>query len=165
MSVDGAEATEESKGTHGSHEPNEPHETKEMTETKGMKDVTDAKAEKDTQATEPAVTDVQTGAGPGTDAGTDAGTETLAAQATMPTYPVAPGVRLNVRSGPGTNYGIIRVLVEGMHVPIFCQAPGTTVTGPYGTSNIWDNIDNGQYVSDAYVYTGSDGYVASRCAV
>jgi uncharacterized protein YraI len=80
------------------------------------------------------------------------------------TYPVAPDVRLNVRSGPGTDYTIVRVLPEGSRVLIYCQSPGTTVTGPYGTSNIWDNINNGQYVSDAYVNTGSDGYVASRCA-
>ena len=78
-------------------------------------------------------------------------------------YSVAPGVRLNVRSGPGTGYTIIRVLPEGAKVPIYCQTPGPTVTGPYGTSNIWDNIDSGEYVSDAYVNTGSDGYVASRC--
>ncbi|MFI9761080.1 SH3 domain-containing protein [Streptomyces sp. NPDC051963] len=78
-------------------------------------------------------------------------------------YPVAPDVRLNVRSGPGTSYTIVRVLPEGSSVPIFCQRPGSTVTGPYGTSNIWDNIANGQFVSDAYVNTGSDGYIASRC--
>lgn len=83
--------------------------------------------------------------------------------ATVRTYPIAPGVKLNVRSGPGTNYTIVRVLPEGSRVPIYCQMPGTTVTGPYGTSNIWDNISNGEYVSDAYVNTGSDGYIASRC--
>ncbi len=38
------------------------------------------------------------------------------------------------------------------------------MSGYYGTSNIWDNISNGEYVSDAYVNTGSDGYVASQCA-
>jgi uncharacterized protein YraI len=79
-------------------------------------------------------------------------------------YSVAPGVRLNVRSGPGTSYNIVRVLPEGAKVLIYCQTPGTTVTGPYGTSKIWDNIDNGEYVSDAYVLTGSDGYVADRCS-
>ncbi|KUH37903.1 MULTISPECIES: peptidase [Streptomyces] len=78
-------------------------------------------------------------------------------------YPVAPGVRLNVRSGPGTQYGIVKMLPEGVSVPINCQTPGTRVTGPYGTSGIWDNIGNGQYVADAYVRTGSDGYVAVRC--
>ncbi|MET8814137.1 SH3 domain-containing protein [Streptomyces sp. NPDC004549] len=90
--------------------------------------------------------------------------EALTAQAAVSTYPVAPGVRLNVRSGPGTGYGIVRLLPEGARVPIFCQTPGTKVSGPYGTSNIWDNIDNGEYVSDAYVHTGSDGYVADRCS-
>ncbi|MGZ3100600.1 SH3 domain-containing protein [Streptomyces sp. H62] len=79
-------------------------------------------------------------------------------------YSVAPGVRLNVRSGPGTGYGMVRVLPEGAQIPIYCQRPGTTVAGPYGTSKIWDNIGSGQYVSDAYVQTGSDGYVAPRCA-
>lgn len=79
-------------------------------------------------------------------------------------YAVAPGNRLNVRSGPGTTYSIVRVLPEGAMVPIYCQTPGSTVTGPYGTSNIWDNISNGQYVSDAYINTGSDGYVADRCS-
>ncbi|MFI1728526.1 SH3 domain-containing protein [Streptomyces acidicola] len=79
-------------------------------------------------------------------------------------YSVAPGVRLNVRSGPGTNYSIVRVLPEGARVPIYCQRPGETISGPYGTTNIWDNIADGDYISDAYVYTGSDGYVAPRCA-
>nr|WP_261993974.1 peptidase [Streptomyces sp. t39] len=87
-----------------------------------------------------------------------------AAAYTVKRYPVAPDVRLNVRSGPGTNYRLIKVLPYGASVPINCQTPGETVTGPYGTSNIWDNIANGQFVADAYVRTGSDGYVAIRCA-
>ncbi|MET8952869.1 SH3 domain-containing protein [Streptomyces sp. NPDC004393] len=90
----------------------------------------------------------------------DGATESVAA---VRYYSVAPGVRLNVRSGPGTGYGVVRVLPEGAKVPIYCQTPGTTVTGPYGTSNIWDSIDDGEYVADSYVHTGSDGYVASRC--
>ncbi|MFH9429794.1 SH3 domain-containing protein [Streptomyces sp. NPDC017615] len=85
------------------------------------------------------------------------------ATAAAPRFPTAPGVSLNVRSGPGTGYGIVRVLPAGSSVPIYCQAPGTTVTGPYGTSNIWDNIGTGEYVADAYVHTGSDGYVTGRC--
>ncbi|MEU0967956.1 SH3 domain-containing protein [Streptomyces sp. NPDC005917] len=79
-------------------------------------------------------------------------------------FSVAPGVRLNVRSGPGTSYDITRVLPEGAKVPIYCQTSGTSVAGYYGTSRIWDNISNGEFVSDAYVNTGSDGYVADRCA-
>ncbi|WP_455353630.1 hypothetical protein [Streptomyces sp. SYSU K217416] len=79
-------------------------------------------------------------------------------------YSIAPGQRVNVRSGPGTAHRIVKVLPLGATVPINCQKPGETITGPYGTTNLWDNIANGQFVSDAYVNTGSDGYVAPRCA-
>ncbi|MCS0600940.1 SH3 domain-containing protein [Streptomyces sp. LP11] len=84
--------------------------------------------------------------------------------AALRTYAVAPGVRLNVRSGPGTQYSLVRMLPEGARVAIYCQTPGTSVAGPYGTSNIWDNIGNGEYVADSYVQTGADGYVTARCA-
>jgi uncharacterized protein YraI len=84
--------------------------------------------------------------------------------AELVTYPVAPGVRVNVRGGPGTSYQIVRILPYNARVSIFCQSPGTTVSGYYGTSNIWDNIGSGEFVSDAYVDTGSDGYIAPRCA-
>ncbi|WP_369377274.1 peptidase [Streptomyces sp. cg36] len=90
-------------------------------------------------------------------------TAELTAEAATRRYPVAPGTRVNVRSGPGTGYPVVKVLPVGVSVPINCQCPGTTVSGPYGTTDIWDNIANGQYVSDAYVRTGSDGYVAVRC--
>ncbi|WP_149830595.1 SH3 domain-containing protein [Streptomyces tailanensis] len=96
---------------------------------------------------------------PSTTAATAAATVTAAVRY----YSVAPGVRVNVRSGPSTSYSIVRVLAEGAEVPIYCQTPGQTISGPYGTTNLWDNIANGQYISDAYVYTGSDGYVAGRC--
>lgn len=79
-------------------------------------------------------------------------------------YPIAPGYTVNVRSGPGTHYRLVRTLPPGSRVPIFCQRPGETISGPYGTTNIWDNIKVGEYVSDAFVNTGSDGYVAPRCA-
>ncbi|MFC8436089.1 SH3 domain-containing protein [Streptomyces sp. NPDC057253] len=85
------------------------------------------------------------------------------AEAAVHYYDTAPGQRLNVRRGPGTQYSIVRVLPEGAKVAIYCQTPGETVTGYYGTSNIWDNIANGEFVSDTNVHTGSDGYVASRC--
>ncbi|MFF2195789.1 peptidase [Streptomyces sp. NPDC058157] len=86
-----------------------------------------------------------------------------AADAGFQSYPVAPGYQVNVRSGPGTNYSVSRVLPLGASVTIRCQCPGTTVSGPYGTTDLWDCIGNGQFVSDAYVKTGADGYVAGRC--
>ncbi|MEU2564171.1 SH3 domain-containing protein [Streptomyces longispororuber] len=70
---------------------------------------------------------------------------------------------VNVRSGPGTSYAKVGRLSAGAHVTISCQKSGETVTGPTGTSKIWDRIGSGRYVSDTYVRTGSDGYVAPRC--
>ncbi|GAA3150771.1 MULTISPECIES: SH3 domain-containing protein [Streptomyces] len=77
------------------------------------------------------------------------------------TYPIAADV--NVRSGPGTSYGKVGRLAAGTRVTIHCQKPGEKVTGPTGTSKLWDRIGSGRYVSDTYVRTGSDGYVAPRC--
>ena len=75
------------------------------------------------------------------------------------------GAPLTVRSGPGTGYSSVGSEADGASVTISCQTSGTTVTGTYGTSSIWDRIGSGRYVSDAYVYTGSDGYIPGvpRC--
>ncbi|MFM9372455.1 SH3 domain-containing protein [Streptomyces sp. Da 82-17] len=83
------------------------------------------------------------------------------AAASTRTYTVVADV--NVRSGPGTSYAKVGTLSAGTRVTLMCQASGQTVTGPMGTTAIWDRIGSGRYVSDAYVRTGSDGYVAPRC--
>ena len=73
------------------------------------------------------------------------------------------GASLTVRTGPGTGYGAVSTVTKGTKVTIICQTTGSTVKGTYGTSNIWDKIGTGRFVSDAYVYTGSDGRVAPKC--
>jgi surface antigen len=70
---------------------------------------------------------------------------------------------LSVRSGPGTAYARVGSVSKGTKVNIICQTTGSTVRGTYGTSSIWDKIGTGRFVSDAYVHTGSDGFVAPRC--
>jgi uncharacterized protein YraI len=72
------------------------------------------------------------------------------------------GAPLNVRSGPHTSSSVVGSVASGATVTITCQTYGDTVTGKYGTSNIWDKISSG-YVSDTYVYTGSDDLVAPLC--
>ncbi|MGW1025191.1 SH3 domain-containing protein [Streptomyces sp. NPDC002577] len=84
-----------------------------------------------------------------------------ASTASAATYSVVADV--NVRSGPSTSYPIVAKLASGAQVAISCQTPGETITGPLGTSNIWDRIGSDRYVTDTYVRTGSDGYVAPRC--
>src|SRR5262249_61765215 len=69
------------------------------------------------------------------------------------------GSPLTVRAGPGTGYDAWSSVADGTTVTILCQTPGSSVTGTYGTSTIWDMLTNGGFVSDAYVNTGSDGYV------
>jgi hypothetical protein len=75
------------------------------------------------------------------------------------------GDPLNVRSGPGTGYSVVGTVADGARVTVSCQTTGTTVTGTYGTSNIWDEIGTGRFISDTYVYTGYDGYIPGvpRC--
>ncbi|REE97410.1 CHAP domain-containing protein [Thermomonospora umbrina] len=74
------------------------------------------------------------------------------------------GAALTVRTGPGGGYASAGSVANGRTVTITCQTRGTTVTGPFGTSSIWDKITSpAGYVSDAYIYTGSDGTVAPPC--
>ena len=73
------------------------------------------------------------------------------------------GAPLTVRSSPSATAGSVGSIAEGTAVTITCQTNGSTVDGKYGTSDIWDKVGDG-YISDAYVYTGSDGRVAPDCA-
>jgi hypothetical protein len=72
------------------------------------------------------------------------------------------GASLTVRTGPGTGYGAVGSIADGTYVTISCQKHGSSVTGTYGTSTLWDKIGGG-YIADAYVSTGSDGQVAPTC--
>jgi hypothetical protein len=73
------------------------------------------------------------------------------------------GGPLTVRSGPGTGTAAVGQAGNYANVVIECTATGTTVTGTYGTSNVWDRIGPNNWVSDAYVNTGSSTPVAPPC--
>ncbi len=73
------------------------------------------------------------------------------------------GAPLNIRSGPSTSYSVVGTVANGSKVTIYCQTYGQRISGPYGTTTVWDRIGAGKYVSDAYIYTGSDGLVAPLC--
>ncbi|WP_234359518.1 N-acetylmuramoyl-L-alanine amidase [Plantactinospora sp. BC1] len=72
---------------------------------------------------------------------------------------------LNVRSGPGSGHAVVGSLASGAAVIVYCQTNGTTVTGYYGTSSVWNRIGTGRWVSDTYVNTGHSGFVPGvpRC--
>lgn len=76
------------------------------------------------------------------------------------------GDPLNVRRAPSTNASAVRTVANGATVTIDCQTIGTEVTGPYGTTTLWDYVPAlGGYISDGYVYTGSDQRIAPDCGV
>lgn len=72
------------------------------------------------------------------------------------------GASLTIRSGPSTSYAAVGSVADGATVAIRCQTRGQTITGTYGTTDLWDHIGSG-YISDAYVFTGSDGQIAPNC--
>jgi uncharacterized protein YraI len=75
------------------------------------------------------------------------------------------GIAVTVRSAPSTSASSVGTVADGTNVVIDCQASGDTVTGKYGTTSVWDHVASaGGYITDAYVFTGSDGRVAPDCA-
>ncbi|MEH1101657.1 hypothetical protein [Micromonospora sp. CPCC 205561] len=58
---------------------------------------------------------------------------------------------LNLRAGAGTGYAVRGLAARYANVPIECYVAGQTVAGPYGTTNRWNRLAPGQYVSHAYV--------------
>lgn len=72
------------------------------------------------------------------------------------------GQGLRVRSGPSTSNAVIGAVSDGQSVTILCQTRGQMI----GSTDIWDRIDSPRgYVSDAYVWTGYNGFHPSipRC--
>lgn len=86
-----------------------------------------------------------------------------AAGAAPGTVHTTTGSSLTIRSAPTAAAKSVGSVKSGAKVTIICQITGQTVSGKYGRSAIWDKISKG-YISDAYVYTGSDHRVAPTCA-
>ncbi|GLZ11418.1 hypothetical protein Acsp04_16530 [Actinomadura sp. NBRC 104425] len=73
------------------------------------------------------------------------------------------GAPLNVRSSASTSAGIVGLAANYANVIVECHVRGQTVTGTYGTSDLWNRIGPGHFVPDVYLYTGSDDPVAPAC--
>jgi uncharacterized protein YraI len=74
------------------------------------------------------------------------------------------GSYVNVRSGPGTDYSIVGTLAQGTGVSVYCVYDnGTAVSGPFGTTKLWDQIGGGRWVTDAFVNTGTNNPIAMPC--
>ncbi|MEU8158578.1 M23 family metallopeptidase [Micromonospora sp. SD19] len=73
------------------------------------------------------------------------------------------GGALTRRAGPGTGYGSLGSVADGATVTISCSANGTSHTGRYGTTALWNRLSDGSWVSDAYLSTGVNGPVNGWC--
>ncbi|HEY8372847.1 MAG TPA: peptidoglycan DD-metalloendopeptidase family protein [Pseudonocardiaceae bacterium] len=73
------------------------------------------------------------------------------------------GGYVNKRSGPGTGYAIVGSVADGETVTVACSANGTSHTGRWGTTSLWNRLSDGTWVSDAYLWTGMNGPVNGWC--
>lgn len=74
------------------------------------------------------------------------------------------GSTLNRRAGPGIAYAVAGTVADGDTVTIACSARGTTHTGRDGyTSDLWNKLTDGSWVSDVYVWTGTGDPVNGFC--
>ncbi|GGS50085.1 hypothetical protein GCM10010171_51560 [Actinokineospora fastidiosa] len=73
------------------------------------------------------------------------------------------GGTLNKRSGPGTGYGVVGSVADGATVTVSCSANGTSHTGRYGATTLWDRLSDGTWISDAYLWTGVNGPISGYC--
>jgi LasA protease len=73
------------------------------------------------------------------------------------------GGYVNKRSGPGSGYAIVGTVNDGTTVSVACSANGTTHTGRWGTTSLWNRLTDGTWVTDAFMATGINGPVNGYC--
>lgn len=67
-------------------------------------------------------------------------------------------------TGPSNTYRAGPTRAKDASIWIVCYVSGQSITGPYGTTTMWDLSDDGYYYTDAWIYTGSNSPVVPRCA-
>jgi uncharacterized protein YraI len=80
------------------------------------------------------------------------------------------GNQITVYDGPGQSYQEVGTEASGVKLEIQCYRTGPTVSGPYGSENIWDALTVGYFdgglpawIPDALVYTGTNSAVVPSC--
>ncbi|MFC0508622.1 hypothetical protein [Micromonospora costi] len=68
---------------------------------------------------------------------------------------------LNIRTGASTTYPSRGLAARFANVPIQCYVTGQTVSGPFRTTNRWNRLATGQYVSHAYISAVYGGTVSA----
>ncbi|MCZ2527760.1 M23 family metallopeptidase [Streptomyces sp. HB2AG] len=70
---------------------------------------------------------------------------------------------VNKRSGPGTGYAVVGSVSDGATVTVSCSSNGTSHTGRWGATSLWNKLSDGTWISDAYLWTGVNGAINGYC--
>ncbi|KAL2021292.1 hypothetical protein VTK56DRAFT_7371 [Thermocarpiscus australiensis] len=73
-------------------------------------------------------------------------------------YPIS-GDNVNCRTGPGTSFKVVKTYKKGTDVKVTCQVYGEDING----DALWDKTQDGCYVADYYVKTGTTGMITKDC--
>ncbi|MFJ6199023.1 peptidase M23 [Micromonospora sp. NPDC092111] len=73
------------------------------------------------------------------------------------------GGTVNRRTGPGTGYAVAGSIADGATVTVSCSANGTTHSGRWGTTALWNKLTDGTWITDAYMWTGAAGPINGWC--
>ncbi|MFE9746673.1 M23 family metallopeptidase [Saccharothrix saharensis] len=73
------------------------------------------------------------------------------------------GGTVNKRTGPGTGYALAGSVADGATVTVSCSANGTSHTGRWGATSLWNRLSDGTWVTDAFMWTGLGGPVNGYC--
>jgi len=71
---------------------------------------------------------------------------------------------VNRRAGPGSGHAVVGTVTDGATVTIACSARGTSHTGRFDyTTDMWNRLTDGSWISDAYSWTGTGNPVNGWC--
>ncbi|WP_447002666.1 peptidoglycan DD-metalloendopeptidase family protein [Saccharothrix isguenensis] len=73
------------------------------------------------------------------------------------------GGSVNKRTGPGTGYALAGSVGDGATVTVSCSANGTSHSGRYGATSLWNRLTDGTWVTDAFMWTGVNGPINGWC--
>lgn len=73
------------------------------------------------------------------------------------------GTTVNKRTGPGTGYALAGSVADGTTVNVSCSKNGTSHTGRWGTTSLWNRLSDGTWVTDAFMWTGLATAVNGTC--
>ncbi|HLL67637.1 MAG TPA: peptidoglycan DD-metalloendopeptidase family protein [Micromonosporaceae bacterium] len=71
--------------------------------------------------------------------------------ATLPATVVSPVIALNLRAGPARSAARVGTVADASELAIVCQLRGHRIAGAVRTTDVWNRLVDGTFVSDAYV--------------